>query len=146
MDFDPTLGFTKNGWSLRGGRRVGRELKTVLISWKDSSLPSFHANVGALVRCYRGYASWESWWMNLPKYLTFWMKDVSSLIVVGEGRASSALTLDGSTCMPTADTSCPNKATYVSPMWHFAIFNCPPICANLLKPSSTLTKCNTREL
>ena len=145
-DSDPTLGFTKKGWSQRGGRRVGRELKTILTSSKHSSLSSSHAKEDALVRRCRGKASWDNWWMNLPKYLTFWMNDVSSLTVVGEDRASSALTLDGSTYIPTAHTTCPNKVTCVYPMWHFSIFNCPPICANLLKPSSTLTRYSTREL
>ena len=54
--------------------------------------------------------------MNLPKYLTFWMNDVSSLTVVGDDRVSSALTLDGSTYMPAADTTCPNRVTWVSPI------------------------------
>ena len=54
IDPNPTLGFTKNDWSHIGGRGVGRELRTRLISWNDSSLSSSQTSADALVRRCRG--------------------------------------------------------------------------------------------
>ena len=125
-----------------GGRIVGREPKTFLISWKVASLSSTQTKFCALVSYCRGKANYDNWWINLPKYLTFWMNEVSSFTVVGEERAKSALTFDGSACIPDSETTCPNKATCFSPIWHFAMFNWPPSCASWLKPSSTFARCN----
>ena len=55
--------------------------------------------------------------MNLPKYLTFCIKEVSFLTAEeGEERDKRDCTFLGSVSILAFDATCPNKATFASPI------------------------------